>query len=76
MSYAPEEPHTVFAESGASARALVTINNGDTAPKLYVTALTAPIAAELRVLLVWVQGAGASSASNTFSIAVDIVGRE
>ena len=76
MSFAEEEPHTLFAESGASNRALVTINNGDTAPRLYVTAFTAPIAAELRVVLAWVQGGTASTGSNTFSIAVDIVGRE
>lgn len=76
MSFAEEEPHTLFAESGASSRALATLANTDTAPRLYVTAFTGPIAAELRVVLAWVQGAVASTSSNTFSCAVDIVGRE
>lgn len=73
MSFAEEEPHTLFAET--SARATVTIANGDTAPRLYVTSLTAPIAAELRIVLAWIQGTGASGTSEKLSIAVDLVGR-
>jgi hypothetical protein len=73
MSFAEEEPHTLFAE--ASARATITIANSDSAPRLYVTSLTAPIAAELRIVLAWIQGTTASGTSEKLSIAVDLVGR-
>jgi len=42
---------------------------------LYVTSLTAPIAAELRIVLAWIQGTTASGTSEKLSIAVDLVGR-
>jgi hypothetical protein len=74
MSTAREEPHSLFVES--TARATVQIANAHTAPRLYVASLGAPIAAELRIVLAWIQGTTASSPSEKLSLAVSIVGRE
>jgi hypothetical protein len=73
MSRRPDDPGVLFAEDTPIAS--ITIPIGIVAPALYVDALTAPIADELRVVLVWNQGIRESTAGDRVVIAVDLLGR-
>ena len=67
----PDDPSTIYA---ADLLSVPTVNPTDTAPKLYTNALPTPIGPMLRIVLSYTQGATAT-ASTTFSISVDLVGR-
>ncbi|MFO0760085.1 MAG: hypothetical protein U0359_26615 [Byssovorax sp.] len=70
---AQDEPQTVFVPSSGEV-ASITIPNGATAPALYQDAFAAPIAAYVRVLIKWTQGASTGACS--FAISVDLIGRD
>ncbi|MFO0759847.1 MAG: hypothetical protein U0359_25400 [Byssovorax sp.] len=70
---APDEPQTVFVPSSGEV-ASITIPNAPTAPALYQDAFEAPIAAYVRVILKWTQGASAGACP--FAISVDLIGRD
>jgi hypothetical protein len=72
-SRAREEPGTLFALATESAK--IEIVFGDSAPKLFVAALSTPIAAELRVLLRWRQGTdeSAGGAPERLSLGVSLL---
>jgi hypothetical protein len=73
ISRDPDDPSIKFAEG--SPIASVTIPFNATAPVLYVEDLATPIAAHLRVVLVWHQGIRASTAAERVVIAADLIAR-
>jgi hypothetical protein len=77
MSPAAEEPQTLFVKTD-TAVATATIRQSDSpaVPGLYVVNFASPIAGALRVLLRFTQGTTAATAAQTFSLGVDLVGRE
>jgi hypothetical protein len=70
---ASEEPATPFIGTGDIAS--IVISSGTLAPLLRSAALSTPIAAELRVVLRWLQGPTTSTAEERFALAVDLVGQ-
>jgi hypothetical protein len=73
VSRLEEEPHTLFA--GATiATTVISASAGDAAPKLFETALSTPIARNVRVYLKYTQDTSSTTAS-TFTISVALLGR-
>ena len=69
VSYTCDEPDGIYIDKGSNV-AEVSVAFGDAAPKLYVDALTAPIADQLQVVLEWTHGAEAST--KIFAISVEL----
>jgi hypothetical protein len=74
VSYSDDEPNVLFIDTGAANVAQATIANGDTAPKLYTIAFTAPIGNMVRVLLEHSQGTAAGVC--TMSLSCELVLRD
>lgn len=74
VSYADDEPQTVFADTTPANESIVTIDSSTNAPLLLPAALKTPIARHVRVLLRFTEPATPVAA--TFTIGVDLLGRD
>ena len=73
VTTASEDPATLF--TGTGDIALIVIQRGHAAPAVRLAPLSMPIAAELRVVLRWLQGPTASTSEERFALSVDLVGQ-
>lgn len=73
VSYTCDEPDAIYIDKGSQV-ARASIAAADAAPKLYVLALTAPIADQVQVVLEWTHGSTATT--RKFAISAELELRE